>query len=153
MIACGICHSDLSVLDNDWGNARYPLVPGHEAVGKIREVGENVAHLKVGQTVGLGWYSASCLICDQCMSGDHNLCNSNESTILGRPGGNFRQFALLRIEIDTKMVGGHDLPVEIGILNLVFSEIILGAGRSGQPSRTAKPGRPFGNARRTTGPT
>ena len=87
VLACGICHSDLSVLNNDWGNASYPLVPGHEAVGTISAIGEGVEHLEVGQTVGVGWYSASCLHCDQCMSGNHNLCGSSEATILGRPGG------------------------------------------------------------------
>lgn len=87
VLACGICHSDLSVLNNDWGNAQFPLVAGHEATGTISAIGHHVSHLAVGQTVGLGWYSASCLHCDQCMSGNHNLCSSNESTILGRPGG------------------------------------------------------------------
>lgn len=87
VLACGICHSDLSVLDNAWGNAQYPLVPGHEAVGTIRATGSAVTHLKVGQTVGLGWYSRSCLTCHECMSGDHNLCSTGEATMLGRPGG------------------------------------------------------------------
>jgi uncharacterized zinc-type alcohol dehydrogenase-like protein len=88
--ACGICHSDLSMLNNDWGMSQYPLVPGHEAVGTIVAVGKGVPAASgrtVGQTVGLGWYSGSCLCCSQCMRGDHNLCAGNESTIVGRPGG------------------------------------------------------------------
>ncbi len=84
---CGICHSDLSLLDNEWQNAKYPLVPGHEIVGKVRALGANVSHLKVGQTVGVGWYSSSCMHCQQCMGGDHNLCNKAQAIIVGRHGG------------------------------------------------------------------
>ncbi len=87
VIACGICHSDLSVLNNEWHNSIYPFVPGHEVVGTITQVGGNVKHLKVGDTVGLGWFSGSCMTCDQCMSGNHNLCASNEQTMMGRFGG------------------------------------------------------------------
>ncbi|WP_020468974.1 NADPH-dependent aldehyde reductase Ahr [Zavarzinella formosa] len=84
---CGVCHSDLSMVKNDWGMTAYPLVPGHEVVGKITAVGEGVTTLKPGQTVGVGWYSGSCLHCKQCMSGDQNLCLTAESTIVGRHGG------------------------------------------------------------------
>lgn len=59
---------------------------GHEAVGAIAAVGNNVTTLKVGQRVGLGWFSRSCLACEWCMSGDHNLCLRVEGTIVGRHG-------------------------------------------------------------------
>jgi alcohol/geraniol dehydrogenase (NADP+) len=85
--ACGICHSDLSMLDNEWGMSQFPLVPGHEVSGTVAALGEHVSHLKVGQRVGLGWYSKSCMHCRTCMGGDHNLCASNESTIVARHGG------------------------------------------------------------------
>lgn len=85
--SCGICHSDLSMLDNDWQMSRYPFVPGHEVAGTVAAIGPAVTHLKVGQAVGLGWYSRSCMTCRTCMGGDHNLCVSNESTIVGRYGG------------------------------------------------------------------
>lgn len=84
---CGICHSDLSMLHNEWGMTRYPFVPGHEAVGTVAAAGPGVKQLKVGDRVGLGWYSASCMTCRQCMGGDHNLCARNESTMVGRHGG------------------------------------------------------------------
>lgn len=87
VIACGICHSDLSMLNNDWAVSAYPLVPGHEVVGKIAQVGANVSRHKVGDTVGLGWFSGSCMACNPCMSGDHNLCATAEQTIVGRHGG------------------------------------------------------------------
>ncbi len=84
---CGLCHSDLAILDNDFGISKYPLVPGHEIVGKVVAVGSAAKRVKVGDTVGVGWYSASCMACKQCLSGNHNFCPNVEGTILGRHGG------------------------------------------------------------------
>ena len=84
---CGICHSDLSMLDNAWGIAKFPLVPGHEVVGTIAAVGPGVSHLQPGQRVGLGWHSGYCMTCPSCLSGDHNLCAQAEGVIVGRHGG------------------------------------------------------------------
>ncbi|MFM9956444.1 MAG: NAD(P)-dependent alcohol dehydrogenase [Phycisphaerales bacterium] len=84
---CGICHSDLSMLNNDWGLTAFPFVPGHEVSGTVAALGSRVKHLQVGQRVGLGWFSRSCLTCRQCMRGDHNLCPTAEQTIVGRHGG------------------------------------------------------------------
>ncbi|MBF2018882.1 MAG: NAD(P)-dependent alcohol dehydrogenase [Hydrococcus sp. C42_A2020_068] len=84
---CGICHSDLSMLNNDWGMTRYPFVPGHEIIGTIAALGDRVKQLKLGQRVGLGWYSRSCMTCEWCMGGNHNLCQTAEGTIVGRYGG------------------------------------------------------------------
>ena len=72
---------------DEWGVSQYPLVPGHEVVGTVAAVGGHVTHVQVGQWVGVGWFSRSCLVCDQCMSGDHNLCPSAEGIMIGRPGG------------------------------------------------------------------
>lgn len=85
--SCGICHSDLSMLNNDWGLSRYPFVPGHEVSGTISALGEQVTKLKEGQRVGLGWHSGYCMTCPSCMGGDHNLCANAEGTIIHRPGG------------------------------------------------------------------
>ncbi|HMP97686.1 MAG TPA: NAD(P)-dependent alcohol dehydrogenase [Kiritimatiellia bacterium] len=85
--SCGICHSDVSMLDNAWGMSAYPLVPGHEVIGTVVERGDQVAHLNVGQRVGLGWFAGSCMTCRTCMSGQHHLCGSSEQTIVGRHGG------------------------------------------------------------------
>lgn len=84
---CGVCHSDLSMLNNDWRFTKYPFVPGHEVVGKIINKGPQVHHLEIGQTVGVGWTSHSCLSCNECMTGNHNLCNHAGGTIVGRHGG------------------------------------------------------------------
>ncbi len=85
--SCGICHSDLSMLDNEWGMTAYPFVPGHEIVGKVVALGAHTKRLKVGDRVGLGWFSASCGACASCLSGDQNLCATAEGTIVGRHGG------------------------------------------------------------------
>lgn len=84
---CGICHSDLSMMHNEWGMTRYPIVPGHEVAGVISQVGSNVTNLKVGQAVGLGWHAGYCQQCQTCHEGDHNLCSSAQATIAGRHGG------------------------------------------------------------------
>lgn len=84
---CGICHSDLSMLNNEWGMTEYPFVPGHEVIGKVVQVGQRVKSLKIGQSVGLGWHSGYCLSCSSCHSGDHNLCHAAKGTIIGHHGG------------------------------------------------------------------
>ena len=84
---CGICHSDLSMLDNDFGLTQYPFVPGHEIVGRVDAIGAKAKGVTVGQRVGLGWYAGSCMTCEWCMSGNHNLCPSAKMTIIGRHGG------------------------------------------------------------------
>jgi uncharacterized zinc-type alcohol dehydrogenase-like protein len=110
--SCGICHSDLSMLENEWGMAAYPFVPGHEVAGKIKAVGELVTHLQVGDAVGLGWHAGYCMRCAQCLGGDHNLCTTASSTIVGRHGG----FAdLVRAEAASviKLPDGID-PAKVG---------------------------------------
>lgn len=84
---CGICHSDLSMKQNEWGMTAYPFVPGHEVIGTVAAVGDEVRHIRKGDRVGLGWFSGSCLTCRQCLSGNHNLCATNEMTMIGRHGG------------------------------------------------------------------
>ncbi|ARU30941.1 alcohol dehydrogenase [Sulfuriferula sp. AH1] len=84
---CGICHSDLSVIDNEWGITEYPVVPGHEVVGTIGKIGADVKHLKIGQVVGLGWHAGYCNECEPCKTGDNNLCATAQATIVGHHGG------------------------------------------------------------------
>lgn len=84
---CGICHSDLSIMQSAWGKAQYPVVPGHEVVGTIKQVGSEVTSLTKGQIVGLGWHSGYCNTCNSCESGDENLCSTAQPTIMGRHGG------------------------------------------------------------------
>ncbi|HSI75888.1 MAG TPA: NAD(P)-dependent alcohol dehydrogenase [Lunatimonas sp.] len=87
VINCGICHSDLSMMNNDWGMTAYPIVPGHEIIGEVVAAGNAVKNVKVGDKVGLGWFSGSCMSCHECMDGSHHLCTTAEFTIAGRHGG------------------------------------------------------------------
>jgi uncharacterized zinc-type alcohol dehydrogenase-like protein len=84
---CGLCHSDLSIINNDWGLSQYPVVPGHEAVGRIVALGQYAKGLRMGQRVGVGWNSSSCMHCHQCMTGNNNLCGEAGATIIGHYGG------------------------------------------------------------------
>ena len=84
---CGVCHSDLSVLNNEWGSSHYPAILGHEVIGRVTAVGANAKGLKVGQRVGVGWTSGSCMHCRQCMSGSQHLCPEVQFTIVGHRGG------------------------------------------------------------------
>lgn len=85
--ACGLCHSDLEVLSNAWRNTVYPVVLGHEIIGRITRVGRAVTALSTGQRVGIGWMSDSCMSCVCCVGGRHNLCPDVRPTIIGRHGG------------------------------------------------------------------
>lgn len=87
VLYCGLCHSDLSVIDDEWGMSQYPVVPGHEVVGRIGQVGSQVQHLQPGQAVGLGWHSGYCNHCHSCNSGHQNLCVEAQPTIIGHHGG------------------------------------------------------------------
>lgn len=84
---CGICHSDIHLIDNDWGNSTYPLVPGHEIVGIITQVGPEVKNFQKGQRVGIGWQRSSCMGCEWCGQGEENLCLKQEATCVGHQGG------------------------------------------------------------------
>ncbi|MGZ3959033.1 MAG: NADPH-dependent aldehyde reductase Ahr [Flavisolibacter sp.] len=85
---CGICHSDLSMLDNEWGITTYPFVPGHEAIGRVVGLGAIAREkgLSIGQQVGVGWNAYSCLHCEYCIRGEQELCTSLRSTIVGHHG-------------------------------------------------------------------
>ena len=84
---CGICYSDLSMLNNDWGMTQFPFVPGHEVIGIVEKLGPQAKGLEMGQRVGVGWHAGSCMTCEWCLSGDHNLCAAGQGTIVGRHGG------------------------------------------------------------------
>jgi uncharacterized zinc-type alcohol dehydrogenase-like protein len=84
---CGICHSDIALIDNDWGFSKYPFIPGHEIVGTVSTVGSAVKDRTVGERVGIGWQADSCGICEWCRQGDEHLCASAQPTCVGRNGG------------------------------------------------------------------
>jgi uncharacterized zinc-type alcohol dehydrogenase-like protein len=84
---CGICHSDLHLINNDWGFSKYPFIPGHEIVGTVTAVGSEVSTHKVGARVGVGWQADSCGVCEWCRQGDDHLCPRSQPTCVGRHGG------------------------------------------------------------------
>ncbi|NGX57358.1 MAG: Aldehyde reductase Ahr [Chlamydiae bacterium] len=84
---CGICHSDIHLIDDDWKISNYPFIPGHEIVGNVKEVGKHCNHLSVGQRVGVGWQCGSCFHCQWCMKGEENCCLHYQPTCVGRNGG------------------------------------------------------------------
>jgi len=71
---CGICYSDVYMIDNDGGFSTYPFVPGHEIVGYVSKVGSKVTTHKNGDRVGIGWQSGACMNCEWCLKGEENLC-------------------------------------------------------------------------------
>jgi uncharacterized zinc-type alcohol dehydrogenase-like protein len=84
---CGVCHSDVHLIDNDGGISKYPFIPVHEIVGTVSAVGSNVKDRKVGQRVGVGWQADSCGVCEWCLQGDEHLCAKAQPTCVGRNGG------------------------------------------------------------------
>jgi uncharacterized zinc-type alcohol dehydrogenase-like protein len=84
---CGICHSDLHLIHNDWGISSYPLVPGHEVVGEVIRVGSAVTQLQPGRRVGVGFLAGADFTCEQCAAGSDNMCENWEPTCIGREGG------------------------------------------------------------------
>lgn len=76
ILYCGVCHSDLHQARNDWSNSVYPVLPGHEIVGKVRDVGSAVSKFRKGDLVAVGCMVDSCLACDQCQRGEEQYCRT-----------------------------------------------------------------------------
>jgi propanol-preferring alcohol dehydrogenase len=85
--ACGVCRTDLHVVDGELPNPIVPIVPGHEIVGRIDAVGAGVEGLKVGERVGIPWLGHTCRVCPYCVSGNENLCDHPIFTGYTRDGG------------------------------------------------------------------
>lgn len=85
--ACGVCRTDLHVMDGELPAIRYPIIPGHEIVGRIDAVGPDVGELKVGDRVGIPWLGHTCGTCQFCRSGMENLCDHPLFTGYTRDGG------------------------------------------------------------------
>src|SRR5258705_10874102 len=74
ILYCGVCHSDLHTARNDWGGTKYPAVPGHEIVGRVTNVGNEVARFKTGDLVAVGCLVDSCRTCDSCKHDLEQYC-------------------------------------------------------------------------------
>lgn len=82
---CGICHSDIHTVRGDWGPANYPVVPGHEIIGKIEAIGSNISKYKVGDWVGVGCMVDSCLSCPSCNDGLEQYCEDKTTYTYNSP--------------------------------------------------------------------
>src|SRR5215468_924699 len=85
--ACGVCRTDLHVVDGELPNPKLPIVPGHEIVGRVAAMGAGVAGLAIGERVGVPWLGSTCGLCPYCRSGRENLCDRPLLTGYTRDGG------------------------------------------------------------------
>lgn len=84
---CGLCHSDIHLIDNNWKRSIYPLVPGHEVVGTVVKKGDGLSYLPLGERVGVSWVRSSCLHCPVCLQGETSICPDKTATCNGYYGG------------------------------------------------------------------
>lgn len=117
ILYCGVCHSDLHQARNDWGGSEYPLVPGHEIVGRVTAVGDTVTRHKVGDAVAVGCMVDSCLHCDQCHKGEEQLCrhgftgtyNSHDRITREATQGGYSGHVVVREEFVLRVPAALDL--------------------------------------------
>ena len=113
----GICHSDLHVCRNDWRGSRYPVVPGHEIVGTVTEVGDQVTAHRVGDTVAVGCMVDSCMACDQCLEGWEIFCREGAVQTYNSPDrhdktltkGGYSDHIVVRDHFVCKVPAGMDV--------------------------------------------
>jgi alcohol dehydrogenase, propanol-preferring len=85
--ACGVCRTDLHVLDGELPNIKYPIIPGHEIVGRVDQLGPDVTSHQIGDRVGIPWLGHTCGVCEFCRRGMENLCDHPLFTGYTRDGG------------------------------------------------------------------
>ncbi|MGB1090718.1 MAG: NAD(P)-dependent alcohol dehydrogenase [Oceanobacter sp.] len=120
----GICHSDLHTVNGDWGPQPYPLVPGHEIIGQVLEVGPDVTQYKIGDKVGVGCMVDSCMECDQCDHGEEQFCRHGMTQTYGSPDrisgetnqGGYSKHIVVREEFVLRVPDGLDLSKAAPIL-------------------------------------
>lgn len=117
ILYCGVCHSDLHQARNDWGWSQYPMVPGHEIVGRVTATGKAVTRYKIGDAVAVGCMVDSCQTCDQCRKGEEQLCRegntqtyNDKDRITGeRTYGGYSKHLVVREEFALKVPETLDL--------------------------------------------
>ncbi len=117
ILYCGVCHSDLHQARNDWGFSTFPIVPGHEIVGRVTEIGSAVKRYKVGDAVAVGCMVDSCQECDQCRKGEEQLCrqantqtyNSRDRITKEPTYGGYSKHLVVREEFVLRIPEGLDL--------------------------------------------
>jgi uncharacterized zinc-type alcohol dehydrogenase-like protein len=117
ILYCGVCHSDLHMARNDWGGSLYPVVPGHEIVGRVTEVGQEVKRYKVGDLVAVGCMVDSCQRCDQCHRGEEMFCREVMTQTYNSPDrqtgditrGGYSKHLVVREEFVLRVPEGLDM--------------------------------------------
>jgi propanol-preferring alcohol dehydrogenase len=132
---CGVCRTDLHVVDGELPHPKLPIIPGHEIVGLIDQLGRNVGTLRIGMRVGIPWLGWTCGICPYCQQGNENLCDRPQFIGYTRDGG-----YATHVVADSKFV--FELPAEGSD---VLTAPLLCAGLIGWRSlRMAGPGKRIG---------
>lgn len=85
ILYCGICHSDLHAVRNEWGGTTYPIVPGHEIVGRVTKIGEQVSRFKIGDLAAIGCIVDSCRECTYCKDGEEQFCENGWTVVFNSP--------------------------------------------------------------------
>lgn len=117
VLYCGVCHSDIHMVNNDWGFSSYPIVPGHEIIGRVTAVGPDVKKYKVGDNVAVGCMVDSCQKCDQCDNGDEHFCREVPTQTYSSPDrvdgeltrGGYSKQVIAREEFVLRVPEGLDL--------------------------------------------
>ncbi len=117
ILYCGVCHSDLHWARNDWGWSAYPVVPGHEIVGRVIDIGSEVTGFKAGDNVAVGCMVDSCQRCDQCLKGEEQLCREGNTGTYGSldritremTQGGYSKHVVVRQEFVLRVPDGLDL--------------------------------------------
>ncbi|AZM47166.1 hypothetical protein DMB38_16410 [Streptomyces sp. WAC 06738] len=107
VIACGVCHTDLDLLQGHWPLARFPVVPGHEITGEVAALGPGVSWPAVGTAVGAQFLGDSCRHCDYCVRGEQILCPAKRITGIVMDGG-YTEYAVLKADFVTPLPEGLD---------------------------------------------
>lgn len=124
ILYCGVCHSDLHTVNGDWGPQPYPLIPGHEIVGVVTAIGDDVKNYKVGQNVAVGCMVDSCQECDQCHNHEEQFCRNGMTPTYGAPDrisgdttqGGYSKHIVVREEFVLNVPEGMDLAKTAPIL-------------------------------------
>lgn len=98
ILYCGVCHSDIHTARNEWGGTKYPVVPGHEIVGKVTRTGSEVSRFREGETVGVGCFVDSCGHCDNCRDHQEQYCLKGPTATYNSPS---------RLDADVMTFGGY----------------------------------------------
>lgn len=105
--ACAVCRTDLHIIDGELTPPRWPVVPGHEVVGRVVAIGSHVRFPRVGSRVGVAWLGSACGQCEYCRRGQENLCPEAEFTGFSRPGG-FAEYLPARADYVFPLPDGND---------------------------------------------